>query len=121
MQSILMNDEILAIQSRLRAFSYDRDWEQFHSPKNLATALSIEASEILEHFQWLNDEQSRNLSAEKRDLIAEEIADVMLYLLQLADKLGIDTIAAANRKIEINASKYPIEKSRGNSDKYSDL
>lgn len=116
-----MNTEIEALQTALREFARQREWEQFHSPKNLATALSVESAELLEHFQWLTDEQSRNFSDDKRREIAEELADVMLYTLQLADKLGIDPIAAAWKKLEINGEKYPADRARGRSTKYTEL
>jgi dCTP diphosphatase len=91
------------------AFIEERDWKQFHSPKNLAMALSVEASEIIEHFQWLTEEQSRNLSPEKLAEVREEIGDVMIYLTELADKLGIDPVKAAKAKLEINKQKYPAD------------
>lgn len=116
-----MNDEIQALQAALRAFADEREWEQFHSPKNLAAALSVEAAELLEHFQWLTDEQSRSLPETKRKAIAEEVADVFLYLLQLSDKLGIDPLEAAGRKLQLNAIKYPAERAKGTSKKYSEL
>lgn len=116
-----MSSEVTDLQARLRQFAEERDWEQFHSPKNLATALSVEAAELLEHFQWLSDEQSRTLSQDKRAQIAEEIADVLLYLLQLADKLDVDPMDAARRKLQTNAAKYPADRARGSSKKYSEL
>lgn len=116
-----MNPEIEELQASLRAFATERAWEQFHSPKNLATALSVEASELLEHFQWLSDQQSRELSEDKRAAIAEEVADVLLYLLQLADKLAIDPLDAARKKLKTNAEKYPVERAKGSSKKYSEL
>ncbi len=116
-----MNKEIQELQDSLRAFAKERNWEQFHSPKNLATALSVEASELLEHFQWLTDKQSRDLPIDKRTDVAEEMADVLLYLLQLTDKLQIDIMDAARNKLKANAKKYPVERSRGNSKKYSEL
>ena len=116
-----MNKEIQELQDSLRAFAKERNWEQFHSPKNLATALSVEASELLEHFQWLTDKQSRDLPIDKRTDVAEEMADVLLYLLQLTDKLQIDIMDAARNKLQANAKKYPVERSRGNSKKYSEL
>ena len=91
----------------LRNFAEARNWEPFHSPKNLASALSVEAAELLEHFQWLTEAQSRALPPEKRAEVGAEMADVLLYLLQLADKLGIDLIDAARRKMVVNAQKYP--------------
>ena len=116
-----MSDALQALQKALREFAHERDWEQFHSPKNLATALSVEAAELLEHFQWLTDEQSRTLDDAKRTAVGEELADVLLYLLQLADKLDIDPLQAAERKLRLNAEKYPAERARGRSDKYTDL
>jgi NTP pyrophosphatase (non-canonical NTP hydrolase) len=112
--------ELEALQKTLRAFARERDWDQFHSPKNLAAALSVEAAELLEHFQWMTEEQSRALGEEKRSQVAEEVADVFLYLLQLSDKLGIDVLAAAQCKLEINAAKYPVDLARGSSKKYSE-
>lgn len=105
----------------LRAFAHARDWAQFHTPKNLACALSVEASELLEHFQWLTDAQSRSLTPAKTAEVAEEAADVFLYLLQLCDQLGIDLVAAAHAKMLVNAKKYPVEIARGSSAKYSEL
>ena len=116
-----MSTDIRTLQATLRTFASEREWEQFHSPKNLATALSVEAAELLEHFQWLTDEQSRAMPLTKLTDVAEEIADVFLYLLQLSDKLGIDPIEAARRKLEINAAKYPVERAKGTSKKYSEL
>lgn len=116
-----MSDDVQALQAALRQFADERDWSQFHTPKNLAASLSIEAAEVLEHFQWLTDEQSKNLSPEQRDKVALEIADVLLYLLQLADKLQIDPVAAAKNKLAINAEKYPVDKARGSSKKYTEL
>jgi NTP pyrophosphatase (non-canonical NTP hydrolase) len=105
----------------LRAFATERDWEQFHTPKNLACALSVEAAELLEHFQWLTDAQSQSLAADQKHKVAEEAADVFLYLLQLCDKLDIDLMAAAHNKLVANAKKYPVDKSRGSSKKYSEF
>lgn len=116
-----MNQDVEAIQAELREFARVREWEQFHSPKNLASALSVESAELLEHFQWLTEEQSRNLSADKRNLVAEELADVLLYTLQLADKLGIDPLDAAWKKLKVNEDKYPADRARGRSTKYTDL
>ena len=116
-----MSDALQALQKALREFAHERDWEQFHTPKNLATALSVEAAELLEHFQWLTDEQSRTLDDAKRTAVGEEIADVLLYLLQLADKLDIDPVQAAERKVRLNAEKYPADRARGRIDKYTKL
>ncbi|MFP7723698.1 nucleotide pyrophosphohydrolase [Lysobacter sp. A3-1-A15] len=116
-----MSDALQTLQKALRDFARERDWEQFHTPKNLATALSVEAAELLEHFQWLTDEQSRTLDDAKRTAVGEELADVLLYLLQLADKLDIDPLQAAERKLRLNAEKYPADRARGRSDKYTEL
>jgi dCTP diphosphatase len=102
------------------AFIAERDWEQFHPPKNLAMALSVEASEIVEHFQWLTEEQSRNLPPEKLAEVREEIGDVMIYLVELADKLGIDPVEAAQAKVKINTKKYPAALVKGKAFKYSE-
>ena len=104
---------------KLREFSKERDWDQFHSPKNLAMALSVEVGEIVEIFQWLTQDESRSLPSEKIEQVKEEIADVMIFLTNLADKLGINPIEAAKEKIEVNKKKYPIEKAKGKSDKYT--
>ena len=112
--------ELKKIQARLREFAENRDWDQFHSPKNLAMALSVEVAEIAEHFQWLTEEQSKNLSQEKLEQIGTELADTFIYLIRLADKLDIDLIEAANRKIDINDQNYPVDKSKGNAKKYTE-
>jgi len=116
-----MNTTLESLTLALRRFAAERDWEQFHSPKNLAAALTVEAAELLEHFQWLTEEQSRNLPADKRAAVGQEIADVLLYLLQIADKLQIDIIAAANEKLALNAVKYPVAQAHGSSLKYNEL
>ena len=100
-------NEIENLRNQLRSFAAERDWDQFHSPKNLASALSVEAAELLEHFQWLTEEQSRKLDASKREAVGQEIADVLLYLLQLADKLGLDVLQEAQKKLVVNAVKHP--------------
>ena len=105
---------------QLRVFAAERDWEQFHSPKNLAMALSVEVAEIVELFQWLTEEQSASLSAEKRAELREEIGDVMIYLTNLADKFHIDPIEAAKDKLETNKKKYPTRLVKGKSQKYTD-
>jgi len=112
---------LLALREAMRRFAAERDWDQFHSPKNLAAALSVEAAELLEHFQWLTEDASRSLPTEARARVAEEMADVLLYLVRLADKLDVDLVAAAVAKVERNAQKYPVEKSRGSSRKYTEL
>ena len=110
-----------ALRDALREFAAARDWNQFHSPKNLAMALSAEAGELLEVFQWLTEAQSRRLVPEAQAAASEEIADVLLYLIRLADELGIDILDAARRKLAKNAQKYPVDKARGNARKYTDL
>ena len=113
--------DINKIKLRVRQFAEDRDWEQFHSPKNLSMALSAEAAKIVEHFQWLTEEQRKNLPKEKLEEVETELADTLLYLIQLADKLDIDLIKAAESKIEVNEQKYPVDKARGNAKKYTEL
>lgn len=103
--------------NKLREFAAERDWEQFHSPKNLSMALAVEVAEIIEHFQWLTEEQSRNLDPETLRKVREEIGDVQIYLARLADQLGISPIEAALDKLEINRKKYPPEKARGKATK----
>jgi len=109
------------LRDALRVFASERDWDQFHSPKNLSMALSVEAAELLEHFQWIKEEDSSRLPPQALEKISEEMADVLLYLLRLADKLDVDIVRAAKDKMRVNAEKYPADKSRGNSKKYSDL
>jgi dCTP diphosphatase len=108
------------LRDAIRQFAEERDWDQFHSPKNLAMALSVEAAELLEHFQWLTEVESGDLDDEKRDAVAEEIADVLIYLVRLADKLALDPVAEARRKLERNRTKYPVELVRGQAKKYSE-
>jgi len=112
---------LLELRDALREFAAERDWDQFHSPKNLASALSVEAAELLECFQWLTEEQSRNLTPEQHAAAREEIADVLNYLVRLADKLDVDLLGAARDKIGKNALKYPVDKARGSVKKYSEL
>jgi dCTP diphosphatase len=114
-------DSLEDLRTKLDTFATERDWNQFHNPKNLAMALSAEAGELLEHFQWLTLEQAANLPPETRGAVALECADVLLFLIRLADKLNIDLAGAARRKLELNALKYPVEKSRGVATKYDKL
>lgn len=109
------------LRDRLREFAAARDWDQFHSPKNLSMALAGEAGELLEVFQWLTEEQSRGLDPKAHAQVRQEIADVLLYLIRLADQLDIDPVAEAHRKLEENERKYPAEKARGNAKKYTEL
>jgi dCTP diphosphatase len=108
------------LRDAIRAFIEERDWGQFHSPKNLAMALSVEVAEIVEHFQWLTEEQSRNLPPEKLAEVREEIGDVMIFLTELAEKVGIDPVEAARAKLQINGQKYPAELVRGKASKYTE-
>jgi len=119
--SALMADSLRELAEQLDRFALDRDWQQFHSPKNLASALVVEAGELLEHFQWMTEEQSRQLTSERRDAVGAELADVLLYLVQLAAALGIDPLAAAQAKLKVNEEKYPVDRARGNSRKYDEL
>ena len=113
-----MTDSLNDLACQLSSFAKEREWGQFHSPKNLASALVVEAGELLEHFQWLTEEQSRKLAPDEREAVGAEIADVLLYLIQLSTALGVDPIAAAHAKLEVNGRKYPVEQSRGTSKKY---
>ena len=106
---------------KLRQFAKEREWEPYHSPKNLAMALSVETAELVEHFQWLTQAQSYELTPAKRDKVRDEIGDVLIYLVNLADKLGIDPLQAAHKKIEKNRDKYPVSKAKGNALKYKDF
>jgi len=108
------------LKERLRAFVRERDWDRFHSPKNLAMALSVEAAELVEIFQWLTEEQSANLDADRRRRAAEEMADVLWYLVRIADRLDIDLLQAAGEKLGRNAAKYPAERVRGQARKYDE-
>ncbi len=113
MQKDTPTDSLECLRARLATFADRRDWQQFHSPKNLAMALIAEAAELVEHFQWLSEDQSRNLSAAKRDEVRLELADILIYLIRCADQLDVDLIAAAQDKIEINENRYPVEKVKG--------
>lgn len=117
-----MEEENLStLRDAIRKFARARDWEQFHTPKNLVMALSVETAELMEHFQWLTGAQSQQLDAQTKAEVAQEIADVLIYLTRLADVLEIDPLQAAFDKIQINAQKYPVEKSRGHNTKYDKL
>jgi NTP pyrophosphatase (non-canonical NTP hydrolase) len=109
-----------ALTERLRGFVRERDWEQFHSPKNLAMAMIVEAAELVEHFQWMTEQESREIATEKREQVAQEIADTFIYLLRMADVLGVDLIDAAHAKMDLNAQKYPAEKVRGSNARYTE-
>ncbi len=112
--------ELIKLRDELREFAAERDWDQFHSPKNLASALAVEAAELLEPFQWLTEDQSRSLDEKRRAAVADELADVQIYLIRLADKLDIDLLQAVRAKMVRNAEKYPVESFKGSARKYSD-
>jgi dCTP diphosphatase len=114
-------DRLEQLRTRLAAFAAERDWDQFHNPKNLAMALTGEVGELVEHFQWLTFEQAADLPADTREEVALEAADVFLFLLRLCDKLDIDLAHAAERKLALNAKKYPVDKARGRAAKYDKL
>lgn len=107
------NDSLQELNARLLAFARERDWEQFHSPKNLSMALAGEAGELLEHFQWLTEAQSADLPADKKEQVALEMADILIYLIRLSERLGIDLVDAAYRKVGLNQARYPAERVRG--------
>jgi dCTP diphosphatase len=112
------------LKQRVLAFAHERDWEQFHSPKNLSMALAAEAAELMENFLWMTPEESRAAAGpqtKRRQAIEDEIADVVIYALQFANQTGIDVAAAIAAKMAKNAEKYPVEKARGRSDKYTEL
>jgi dCTP diphosphatase len=112
--------ELAALRERLRAFAAARDWDTFHSPKNLAMALIAEAAEIVEHFQWLTEAQSATLPPAKKAEVADELADVLIYLVRLADKLDVDLAAAADAKMIRNEAKYPAPLVKGSARKYTE-
>ena len=114
-------DSLDVLRQRIRDFASERAWSRYHTPKNLAMALIVEAAELLEPFQWLTPEQSTRLNAEQHEAVRQEIADVLIYLTRLADVLEIDLLAAATDKLAINARKYPVDKAHGNALKYTAL
>jgi len=113
-------DSLSLLTQRLRAFAAEREWDAFHSPKNLAMALTGEAGELAAEFQWLTEAESRALDPERMRRVQEEAADVLLYLVRLADKLQFDLLEAADRKIELNARNYPADRVRGSAKKYDE-
>ena len=114
-----MSDSISSLLSSVRSFADARNWEQFHSPKNLSMALIVEAGELAEHFQWLSEQESCALSPSQREEVALEMADVLIYLCRLSDRLDIDLLAAAHKKMRINEEKYPVERARNSRTKYT--
>lgn len=113
-------NELEELRIRISNFARERDWDQFHSPKNLSMALIVEAGELVEHFQWMKQSDSFKLSPEKRQAVEEELADIFVYLIRIADQLGIELVTAAERKIQSNGKKYPVELVRGSSKKYTE-
>jgi dCTP diphosphatase len=115
-----MTLEIESLRAELRVFARERDWEQFHSPKNLAMALAVESAEVLEHFQWLTEAESAALTPERKSAVAAELCDVLFYLVRLADRLDVDLGAASAAKLAANAAKYPVDRVRGSARKYDE-
>lgn len=109
-----------SIRDRLREFASERDWDQYHTPKNLSMALIAEAAELIEHFQWVKGEQSHILEDKTLQAVEEELADILIYLVRISDKLGINLYTAVERKIKINEKKYPADKVRGSAKKYTE-
>jgi NTP pyrophosphatase (non-canonical NTP hydrolase) len=113
-------DSLENLKIRLQKFASERDWDRFHSPKNLSMALIAEAAELIEHFQWLTQEESANLPADKCKEVKQELADILIYLIRISDKLGIDLVKAANEKIDLNTVKYLVDTVKGSAKKYSE-
>jgi len=113
-------NELEELRALISNFAKERDWDQFHSPKNLSMALIVEAGELVEHFQWLKQSESRNLPKDKLEAVEEELADILVYLVRIADQLGIDLISAARKKIKSNEVKYPADMVRGSARKYTE-
>ncbi len=115
-----MIDQLQDLKERLRRFAEERDWDQYHSPKNLAMALIVEAAELVEHFQWITLEQSQSLTDDKKTEVEAELADILIYLVRIADKLDVDLYRAALAKLQNNSEKYPVDQVRGLSKKYTE-
>ena len=113
-------NELEELRVLISNFAKERDWDQFHSPKNLSMALIVEAGELVEHFQWLKQSESHELSKDKLEAVEEELADILVYLIRIADRLDIDLIDAARKKIKSNTAKYPVDMVRGSSRKYTE-
>jgi len=116
----MTQDSLAQLDARLKAFAQTRDWEQFHNPKNLSMALIAECAELVEHFQWLTPEQSMQLPADKLEAVSLELADILIYLVRCAERLDVDLIAAAERKIAINEARYPVDRVRGDARRASE-
>ena len=119
--ALYATDTPISLRAALRALAAERNWDQFHSPNNLAIALSVEPAELLERSEWMTDADSAALSSAQKGKGADELADVLLYLVRLPDKVDVDLLEAARAKLALNADKYPIERSRGSSNKYTEL
>jgi dCTP diphosphatase len=115
-----LNDSLDKLRARINLFVQERDWTQFHSPKNLSMAMIVEAGELVEHFQWMTEQESQHLDAEKKEQVGQELSDTFVYLLRIAEVCGIDLIEATNKKINLNAEKYPVEKVKGSNAKYTE-
>lgn len=113
------SDSLHQLRERINAFVAERDWAQFHTPKNLAMAMIVEAAELVEQFQWDTPSESQVLTPEKREAVSHELADTFVYLLRIAEVLQIDLVEAAHQKIDLNAKKYPVEKAKGSNAKYT--
>ena len=116
-----MATDIDKLQKRIRLFVNERDWDQFHNPKDLAISLCLEAAEVLEHFQWKNDKEMTNHVTNHKDDVGEEIADVLYWVLLLSNKVGLDLTDAFEKKMQKNELKYPVEKAKGSHKKYTEL
>ena len=119
--SFMVDSFLKQLNKEVTRFVEERDWNQFHSPKNLSMALIVEAAELVEHFQWLQSEESDMLTEGKRDEVAEELSDILIYTVRLADRMGVDLELATRNKLEKNRRKYPVNKARGSSSKYTEL
>jgi NTP pyrophosphatase (non-canonical NTP hydrolase) len=117
----MAGDVLEELRHVIRAFADARDWQQFHTPKNLVMALSVEVAELMEHFQWLTAEQSQELDVRRHEQVEQEMGDVLIYLIRLADVLNIDLAHAASAKMRLNEAKYPVDKARGIAAKYTEL
>jgi NTP pyrophosphatase (non-canonical NTP hydrolase) len=118
---LLQTMSMAKVIEQIRAFRDERDWRQFHNPKDMAIAISVESAELLEHFLWKKDAEVEKQITERKEQISDEIADIGIYLLELSDNLGINMIAAMERKLAKNAAKYPVEKAKGSNKKYTEL
>ena len=115
-----MQDSLETLNQRLKVFAQERDWEQFHSPKNLSMALIAEAAELVEHFQWLSEEQSYKLDDAKQEAVAMEMADILIFLIRCAERLDIDLVQSAWKKIAINETRYPADRVQGDARRASE-